>query len=322
MNPFTTARATSEAVHESVLQWARGLLDRADHKAVEVHGSFPPEDHPQPYAVLFPYRMTLWPKLVESVDAVPFLGQIRNPGSPVAGVPQPWADLAARMGAILHRVIPPAPTKGGRPPRPASWNLLDDLPPPLARWYRAQPDAPDENGVQWRGERDGAAGGVLPTLAWRPPVKVRINYLVQVVAGAGHPAPAAFAIGALSALTLGTHLERTIPVHLPEAPAVPGLETLVDAIAACGTEEEQEALRDNARDVFVARDQLVPLLPTESPSADDFAEIMRSLRRPLHPTLLLQVLIPLGGGPILAPTASPQFDITTPPRGGAPAEGV
>lgn len=320
MNPYTTARSTAEAVHTSVLTWARQLLDRADLTQVEVHGVFPPEDHPKPHTIVFPYRMTLWPKLVESTDAVPFLGQMRAPGAAVPGVPQPWADLAARMGTIIHRVLPPASSKGGRPPRPASWNRLDELPLPLAKWYRAQPDKPNEDGVQWRGELDGAVGGVLPALSWRPAVKVRINYLVQVLPGPGQASPASFTLGALSAITLGTHLERTIPVRLPEAPSVPGLETLVDAIAECGTPEEAVALRDNARDVFESRDQLVPLLPVESPAADDFAEIMRSLRRPMTPTLLLQVQIPLGGGPQLAPAASPQFDISTPPRGGKAVE--
>ena len=310
-NPYQDTRETMDAVHASMKQWARRILDRAGAEDVGVETVFPEGDSPATLVVL-PYRLTLWPKLVENASSISLLGA--NPRVAAQhGVPSAWTLLAGQTTAILRDVFPRAKNKSGvevvLPNAP-----LSQLPKPIADWYDAQPEDGDP---AWTVSRGGDKAARLPTLGWMPGIKLRVHYLAQMAGGAPELTGAA---GLVSALTVGLHLDRSVEVERPPAPIDPRYIEMFRAIAASAPDTAAgEAMSATIDSVAHTATHTLPVLPHEAPASDDFAEIMRTLRRPLQPTLLLQLQVPVAGFPEVLPAVSPQFStnrLPEPPRGG------
>ncbi len=308
-NPYADTRATMDAVHDSMKAWAERIISRLGMPGITVQTTFP--DDPEENAlVLLPYRLTLWPKLVENASPVSLLGA--NPRAAAqAGVPEAWMRVAIELTQALREVFPRAKNKAGvevvMPNAP-----LSSLPKPLAAWYDAQPEEPTDGEPAWIVMRDGEKYGRLPTMSWMPGIKLRVHYLAQMAGEVGRSGAA----GIVSALTVGLHLDRSIEVERPPAPLAPAYFGLMRAIAESASEPLSAAMTKDVEVIASSAIHTLPVLPHEAPQSDDFAEIMRTLRRPLAPTLLLQLQIPVAGHPEMLPAVSPQFSTNRLPEPG------
>jgi len=308
-NPYADTRATMDAVHDSMKSWAERIIGRLGESDLPVRTTFP-DDPDESALVLLPYRLTLWPKLVENASPVSLLGA--NPRAAAqAGVPEAWMRVAIQLTQALREVFPRAKNKAGvevvMPNAP-----LSSLPKPLADWYDAQPVEPTDGEPAWIVMRDGEKCGRLPTMSWMPGIKLRVHYLAQMAGELGRSGAA----GVVSALTVGLHLDRSVEVERPPAPLDPTYFDLMRAIAASAPSPLGPAMAKDVETIASSAVHTLPVLPHEAPQSDDFAEIMRTLRRPLAPTLLLQLQIPVAGHPQVLPAVSPQFSTNRMPEPG------
>lgn len=306
MNPYLVTRRTVDAVHGAMRGWAEGLARQAGSED-PVLTSFPEGDGRA--LVVLPYRLTLWPKLVETLDSVPLLGAPVR-GAHQASIPQAWVDLAEAATDCIRGTFPTVKNKAGiTVVRPTT--AVGDLPKPLSAWYRTQ--GADSVWVNVAGNKPSAR---LPAMAWVPGIKLRVHYLVQA---AGRDDALEPNVGLLAAVTVGLHHQRTIEVPLPPAPLGPEYAEFFEALAKSCPDERGERLQGAVAAATETRRHRLTILPHEAPASDDFAEIMRSLKRPLQPTLLLMLQLPLAGYPLMSPSVTPTFHTDALPRDeGAP----
>jgi hypothetical protein len=294
VNPYLASRRTVDAVHGAMRGWAEGLL-RAAECPEPVLTAFPEGD--ERAVVVMPYRLTLWPKLVENLESVPLLGApIR--GAQQAGIPEAWVRLAEATTVCIRSVFPTIRNKAGITVVSPSTSV-GDLPKPLAGWYKGQ--GADSEWVIVDGK---TAKARLPAMAWVPGIKLRVHYLVQAH---GPDDPMEPKVGRIAAVTVGLHHQRTVQVPLPPAPMEERYTTFFRALADSCEGEAGERLAAALGAVTEVRPHRLTILPHEAPASDDFAEIMKSLGRRLQPTLLVMLQLPLAGYPMISPSVTPTF---------------
>lgn len=308
MTPYAAARELVDAVDVGMRGWAERICASAG-ASPSVRSHFPPEITERT-VVVHPYRLTLWPKLAETVESIPVLGAPAPRPGGQRTVPDAWRRVGMAATQCLREVFPSMDTPRGIVVNPTA--PLKSLPKPLADWYAGRPK---DDAMGWVGEKSGKPVARLPAMDWTPGIKVRLHYLLQVCDPPEIPETSS--VGLLSALMLGTHLDRVIDVPLPPAPLGEDSVAMLRAIAASASGPAAEHLAAAVEEVTAVRKHRVPILPHESPASDDFSEIMRGLRRPLQPTLLLMLLLPLGDKASFSPSVSPAFATDALPREGA-----
>lgn len=286
-------------VHESIEGWARDILRASGLETTEVYGQFPPEGSVASHLVVFPYRMSPSDTQLSSPYTEISLMGARS-SAPIAGMPPIWAQL----GALFTRCILdhfPKVTKGPHVGKPHPAPPVNLLPKPLADWYKKQGDSGEAN--SWVSTFDGEQYARLPSLVWIPGASLKLNYLVIVGEGARGTAErdAPIAIQAMSVLTAGMQLQRSIDIRIPPPPfdrSIIGYAEAVGKVLNDGSMESLlQQLEDFEEDVYLP----ITLLPGNSLSNSDFTGLMQALQRPLQPTLHMAVSLNVGGGPTFAP---------------------
>lgn len=295
MTPYAASRALVDRVEEALAAWVHDALASAGCEA-PVRTEFAADDAAGPLALMVPHRMALWPKLVENVEEVPLLGAGALKAAARAGVPGRWLHMAAAVTEGLASMVPAGDRK--RPGMPSALPLAE-LPAPLAKWYRAA-------GEPWlQGQR-----ALMPAWSWKPGIKIRLHYLVQVIPGPGDGSGA----GLLASVVLATHRERQLEVALPGSGLPDEAAGWVRALAESVGGEASQTMLAAAEGLTSPDLQPVPLMPEEMPDHDDFAGLMRGLGHKLRPSLLLMLQLPLGGDPLFTPAVSPSISADRMPR--------
>lgn len=287
-------------VHGRLIHWTQDLLLEAGVEGVGVYPRFQDERTSGDHVVVMPYRMSPWPKLVETDRPINLLARSTEPPS---GVPRFWSSLGRllrqgvdqcyEMGAAGGRMLPAVPLEG--------------LPAPLARWYR---DGGTTGPHLWRLDKDGGEYGRIPTLLWSRPLTIRTYYLILASDAASRSGDAldTFAVPALAVVTLGLQLRRSLSVSMPAVESGDDLEGFARAMAeACGG-ELGEQLMALVGELNTAQDHRVSVVPVPDLPSDDFANVMRSLDRPLQPAVHVAVQVAVGGGVQFGPGASPKLN--------------
>ncbi len=299
MNPFAHTHTVMRLVHGSLVHWARDLLLEAGVEGVGVHARFQDERTAGDHIVVLPYRMGPWPKLVEQDRPINLLARSGDSG----GVPSLWSTLGRQLrdgidacydiGAGRPRMLPAVP--------------IDTLPEPLAEWYRSQDPSSDD---RWCVKRGRKLFGRLPTLMWTRPLTIRTYYLIlasDAAARRGDPAET-FSIPALAVITLGLQLRRSLNVSLPSVAVDPKLAGFVHAMAASCEDDLAASLSATAGELGEDQDHRVTVVPVPDLPSDDFANVMRSLDRPLQPAVHVAVQVAVGGGSEFLPGTSPSMN--------------
>lgn len=299
MNPFAHTHTVMRLVHGKLVHWARDLLLEAGVEGVGVHARFQDERTAGDHIVVLPYRMGPWPKLVEQDRPINLLARSADS----AGVPQVWSTLGRQLRAGIDACY----DLGAGRPRMLPAVPLSALPGPLAEWYAARdPDSDD----LWSVRRGRSMYGRLPTLMWTRPLNIRTYYLIlasDAAARRGDPAET-FAIPALAVITLGLQLRRTLSVPLPSVAVDPQLRGFVDAMAASCEGPLADDLKATADELGAHQEHRVTVVPVPDLPSDDFANVMRSLDRPLQPAVHVAIQVAVGGGAEFLPGTSPKMN--------------
>ncbi len=306
MNPYQHTHVAMQRIHERLILWVRDLMLQSGVESVQVFGRFRDEQSAGPHLVLMPYALAPWPKNVETEADLSLMGGGTGDGV----VPDAWMRLGELLVECLGQCFPVIPGRGTQPDRMKPIAPLKDLPPPLRAWYKERGETEDVG--SWVVTLDGVPCGRMPSLRWRRPLTLRASYLVMasegsVKANSSAASSVSFAIPALSVVSLGIHLERTINVDLPPVGADPALLRMALLLAKSvkgEAGEELEAIADALGREWTTR---VSILPLGDMTEGDLAGVMRSLDRPFQPVANLGVQVGLGGGPVFEPGMQPVF---------------
>lgn len=305
MNSLEHISAVTSLVHEGLESWARGLLRDAGIETTEVYGAFPPEGTIASHIVLFPYRVGPSDNQIAQPDQQESLVGPRARNLPRrGGVPSMWLDIGEAISTLVMEHYPRAAASGRGKNMPHPNPPLERLPEPMKAWYAKKKDTGGEEA--WLIERNGNRYARLPSLTWRPPVTLRMQYLVVVGEGARGTADRAIstapiAVQTLSVLATGLQWRRNITIRVPPAPydktIVPYCKAMAETMGEPHAEMLQEAIKSLSRKAEVS----VTLLPGANLTNADFTGLMQAMQRPLQPTLHLGVQLALGGTAIFAP---------------------
>jgi hypothetical protein len=308
MNQLEYISIIASTVHEAVEGWARNLLRDAGIETTEVYGQFPPEGSVASHIVLFPYRLGSGDtQLSQPYNETSLLRSNRKPLSP-GSIPNVWLLIGQ---AITRCVVEQFPRikRGPMAGRPFPAPPLELLPDPLRAWYEGQGDSGGEN--SWLTDLGGTKHARLPSLAWASGTTLKVHYLVVVGEGARGIAEKSspLAIQALSVISAGAQMQRTLNIRVPGIPFDPVIADYAMAVAECFDDEMGDELRASLSSLGKKLNMAVTLLPGGALTNADFTGLMQALQRPLQPTLHLSVQLNIGGGPIFAPGIS--ADITS-----------
>lgn len=324
MSTYHHVTAVTREVHDSLMGWARRLLNEAGLDTVEVYGQFPPPGTMASFLVMFPYRIGPEPKMSETAPGVSLLVKREPAADRVGWLPRPWAELGNATLAALELGFKPFPQvmQQLHPVRDAlPYPRLETLAPPLRDWYESgEPAARKERG--WTAETEGARFAIPPALGWKPGINLTARYIVVV----GEPgrgtsertsASAPIGLSALSVLTTGLHLENMLQVNLPPLPCTPELFSYCEALAsACALmnddAEVANKLRQAVQRVSAVSDLPVQLQPVHDLTNHEFAVLMQALQRPLQAALNLQLRLQLGARAFFEPSVATRIKTDQP----------
>lgn len=299
---YTHVRQVTEAVHDRLVDWARGALASAGLDTVEVHSQFAPAGATTSHVVLFPYRLGPEPKMAENAKGVSLLDPPRETGG-VSFVPPAWTELGQALAAGLRDLLPETRS---RPLTAMPHPPLASLAPSLVAWYEAQPATDDP----WVGSLEGKAHARLPALWWHPGYTLTVRYVVVATdPGRGSSARtsvhAPLGVNALSVLTAAVHRERVVQVRLAAPPLPAGISGFVEALSRCVPSGER--LRA-ALEAVSSEDTIeVSVMPAHDLTNQEFALLMQALQQPLQVALNLIIRLPLGAWPDFSPSSAPLF---------------
>ncbi len=299
---YLHVRQVTEAVHDRLVDWARGALASAGLDTVEVHSQFAPAGATTSHVVLFPYRLGPEPKMAENAKGVSLLEPPRETGG-VSFVPPAWTELGQALAAGLRELLPETRS---RPLTSVPHPLLTGLAPPLVAWFEAQPPQSDP----WVATLDGQAHARLPALWWHPGYMLTVRYVVVATdPGRGSSARtsvhAPLGVNALSVLTAAIHRERVVQVRLPAPPLPAGLAGFVEALSRSVSIGER--LRGALAEVAGEDTVEVAVMPAHDLTNQEFALLMQALQQPLQVALNLSIRLPLGAWPAFTPSSAPLF---------------
>jgi len=305
MNTLEHISTVSTIVHEGLENWARTLLRDAGIETTEVYGSFPPEGTIASHIVLFPYRVGPAEAQLSSATRIEsLLGSRAKNLAREGGIPSVWLDIGTAITEMITDHFP----RRGKSARdrnvPHPIPPVSALPDGIREWYEKQKDDGTEN--SWVTTKGGKSNARLPSLAWQPPVTIRMQYLVVVGEGArgtadrsGASAP--IAVQTLSVLAAGLQMRRQLTVQIPPAPFDRKIIPFVKGVAGVLGGEMADELKAGVQSLSRKAMVTVTLLPGSNLTNADFTGLMQAMQRPLQPTLHLGVQMALGGAPIFAP---------------------
>jgi hypothetical protein len=305
MNALEHISTVTSLVHEGMESWARSLLRDAGIETTEVYGAFPPEGTITSHLILFPYRVGPTESQVSQPEQHESLVGPRSKNlSRRGGVPSMWLDIGAAMSTVVMEHFPRVSQTGRGKNMPHPNPRVDLLPEGMQAWYEKQKDSGKTDA--WTIERGGKRYARLPSLSWRPPVSIRMQYLVVVGEGARGTTDrttntAPIAVQTLSVLSAGLQWRRTITVRVPPAPYDRSIVPYCRAMAKTLGGDDAETLRDAVTSLNRKAEVTVTLLPGANLTNADFTGLMQAMQRPLQPTLHLGVQVALGGQAIFSP---------------------
>jgi len=157
-------------------------------------------------------------------------------------------------------------------------------------------------------------------LMYRPPLSIRAHYLVL-----GGDAPTAgvedesvqvpSGLPALAVITLGIQYDRVVTVRMPPIALEPDMDGWIHAMGASVGGELGETIINNLEMLKGERDMNVCILPQPDMTGDDFAQMMRSMDRPIQPMVNFMIQMNLGGGALFSSSVHPSITSHVPGRG-------
>lgn len=307
MNPYAYISRYSEAIHDALIGWVRTLMQEAGLETMEVYGQFPPEGTVSAHLTLFPYFVGPVPKLVETGKMTSLLHIHQIGDGKVDFVPDAWRELGLLMVQVLDRWFPNQRPQVGAKPRGYVHPTLEQLPDPIAEWYRGQEPEGIEQ-IPWLVERDGQQFAPPPSLSWSPGLVMEIRY-VAVASDPGRGTSqytsekAPLTVPALSVLATGIHMEKEFRLVQETQLIPPQLDSFVEAVSASLEGEEVERIQRLLRTLREPEEISVPVSPVHDLNNQEFALLMQALQRPLQAALHLQVEVVLGAHPVFVPAA-------------------
>lgn len=302
----------TSAVHDELIRWVQDILKNAGLEAVDVWGRFPPEGTVRSHLVLFPYRVGPEPKNLENSRGGSIMREDAYPSDRFGRVPPAWRELGKLMLRATEVIWPEAgQLDTPRRPQVLPFPLVENLPKPLQGWYEEHGHTKD--GDPFVIEDDGDLYARPPSLGWKPGVGIWAHY-IAVAGDAGRgvsdrtsDAPP-LSLSALSALTVGIHMERTIKVELPAMPFDPKLNEFILAMYEGLDEVEHEEAGELKEQLGTVIEQLrstasynFSIIPMHDLSMHEFALLTQALQRPLQAVLNFRIVFTLGSLPDFRP---------------------
>jgi len=301
MDTYRQVSRTALAAHSGLVAWSRALMRAAGLEAVEVYGRFPADGITSSYLVVFPYRLGPDPVIADYSRPANLLG-VGDGGRGRSGAPGGWQALGGALERGLMEALPGAFRRGRAGAAPVPRVLLGELPEALQGWYREQPSE-----AGWIGGEGAEAAALLPSLVWRAGLQVTVFYVAIASDGGrgvnertsvGPPA----ALGALSVLTSGIHLERSFETTLPSVTPPPALRGFAEALAASAP-DAAGGLRGALDRLDNPEPSEIAIQPMHDLGHQEFSALMQALQRPLQACLNLKISLTLAATPGFEPAA-------------------
>ncbi len=315
MNVFEHTNRLTTRVHDELIAWAAGLMQKSGLDVVDVWGRFPPEGATRSHLVVFPYRVGPDPKLIDYVPSVSLLAAPGRSEARNSEIPVEWSELGMHLSHYLEYLYPSiAPPDPRRQFSSSPYPLTSELPAPLRKWYEAQDRS--EEGPGWVVEDEAGLHARPPALMWHTGTVVSAYYICV----AGDPGrgtssstsdTAPLALAALSVLSMGIQHNRTIRVKVPARPIPDGFYDFIEAYAAsCKGLGPQDTGEDAPAQMlkmleFIRAESVgeFQLDPVHDLNNQEFALLTQALQRPLQAVLNLRLRIPVGSGPDFMPSS-------------------
>ena len=106
MNVFEHTNRLTTRVHDELIAWAAGLMQKSGLDVVDVWGRFPPEGATRSHLVVFPYRVGPDPKLIDYVPAVSLLAAPGRSEARNSEIPVEWSELGMYLSRYLEYLYP------------------------------------------------------------------------------------------------------------------------------------------------------------------------------------------------------------------------
>lgn len=282
MTGAAQSAARMDATLARLERWVRERLAEAGYAELEVVDDRHTEAPTAPRVVIWPYRLSPWPRRVEANQEVTLLRVTDRQ----AGVPEAWRELGRRMTEALDGFGEQGP-RGTTPP------TVESLPEKLRAWYTSAPP-------EWILTGQGSARARPPALMWRAAHTLRVQFLLFVEVPPGRPERP---LSLLTALAEAAQVDRTLDLELPGPAPEPALLGLIEGLCALLEPAAAEALRQSA--LALQRPARWPLTLVPFPDLDheDLGQLCRAIGRPLRAAVSLAVQVPFGAGPALVPAA-------------------
>lgn len=315
MNVYEHTNAVTTRVHDELISWASSLMKEAGLDIVDVWGRFPPEGTTRSHLVMFPYRVGPDPKLIDNVPSVSLLAGPARSEARNRNIPVEWSDLGKYLSMYLGDFYPDvAPPDPKRQFTTSPYPLAEQVPEPLATWYRAQ--KPEEDGSGWVIEDEAGLHCRPPSLMWHTGIVVGAYYIcVAGDPGRGTAATtsdsAPLALAALSVLTMGVQAQRTVKVRLPPRPVPDEFYSFVDAYAETAKSIPHDDPREDPPGRMLEIAKILhgesighfEVSPVHDMNNSEFATLAQALQRPLQAFLNFRLRIPVGAGPDFNPSS-------------------
>lgn len=216
---------------------------------------------------------------------------------PPAGVGADWLMLAKALQAALDVYFPRADARPGPPSRPRPAPPLDQLPKPLAAWYRARAGGAEE----WTWTLDRVEMARVPALTWRAPVNVRLGWLLAFEGLGDDALPLAAAVAAALAF------DNSFEVRVPPIAYDAELPAFLEALAQCSTAELAEPLRACAGRLDACPPTILSVGPGSDLSVSQINQLAVAGGRAEVPHLHVTIGLSAGAVARFVPSAVPAY---------------
>lgn len=249
-----------------------------------------------PRIAVYPVRATT---VGRSGDAqgLPLMTPPELTRDPPAGVGATWLSLAKTLQAALDPHFPRADARPTSPSRPRPAPAIDQLPPSLGAWYRAQAGAAES----WTWTLDRVVMARVPVLTWRAPVNVRLGWLLAFEGLGGDALPLSAAVAAALAF------DNSFPVRVPPIAYDPELPSFLEAIARCSTPELATALREAVAGLDQDPPTVVSVVPGTELTAAQVLQLAVAGGRADVPHLHVSIGVAAGAVARFVPAAVPAY---------------
>ncbi len=275
------------------MAWARGIFAQAG--CPDVAAALGPSDAPKgPRLALYAIRVGV-PGRSNDAQGTALVGPPELPRDMPAGMPPAWVEYTRVLQLGLDLAFggqrAPAGARARLPP------MVEEMPAPLAAWYRERAAETD----QWTWTGEGSLVGRPPSLTWRASGTLKVHY-IAALEGAGVET-----VPLLAALSGALSLQSSFVVESVPLPVDPLLVSFTEALAKFVDAALAAELRAAVIGLGGRSRTVVSVMPHNDLSLHEAIGIFERQGRLFSPHIQLAMFVPVGATALFAPASAPTY---------------